>query len=120
MGGPMSIIFKRRSIAVILGATFITSFARISPASNEAFILIIERPVFLSPFIIAQLIGAAPRYRGKRDACTLSAQRRGILKMLDGKICPYAITINNSTLYVFKSSIKEDSFKSVGCKTVIL
>ena len=35
-------------------------------------------PVTVSPFIIAQFIGAAPLYCGRSAACTLNVPKRGI------------------------------------------
>jgi hypothetical protein len=47
-------------------------FCRItSPASSSFAIYMIETPVSASPFRIAQLMGAAPRYLGSRDEWTL-------------------------------------------------
>src|SRR5262245_31313464 len=49
-------------------------------------------PVMVSSAIIARAIGAAPRYLGSSDACTLMHPIGGILRTSAGKICPNATT----------------------------
>ena len=48
-----------------------------SPASMRSFMRMIVTPVSRSPRRIAHWIGAAPRYCGSSDACTLMQPRRG-------------------------------------------
>ena len=43
-------------------------------------------PVSLSPFITAQLIGAAPRYCGSNEACRLKVPKRGIAHTTSGNM----------------------------------
>jgi len=42
-----------------------------SPASSSLAIYMMVTPVTLSPLRIAQLMGAAPRYFGRTEECTL-------------------------------------------------
>src|SRR5512139_964493 len=49
-------------------------------------------PVTVSPRATAQLIGAAPRYRGSREAWTLTGAMRGMSRIAFGRMCPYAAT----------------------------
>ena len=51
------------------GHKFLNSFeVKIGPLSNFSSIFIILTPIFLSPFIIALWIGAAPLHLGNNDA----------------------------------------------------
>ena len=43
-------------------------------------------PVSRSPWIMAQLMGAAPRYCGNRAACTLNVPKRGIAHTTSGNM----------------------------------
>src|SRR3989344_9633754 len=70
--------------------------------------------------MIAQLIGAAPRYFGKSDPWTLIQKIFGIFKISAGKIFPYAITTKRSAWISFNALIKEISRKSAGSKRGIL
>ena len=54
---------------------------------------IVVTPVMVSPCAMAHWIGAAPRYFGKREACTLMFPRRGRSIIHCGTIRPYPTTI---------------------------
>ena len=71
-------------------------------------------PVLVSPFIIAQLIGAAPLYFGSREACTLIQPKTGMSKTALLKICPYATTIIKSGLISTKALIVSSLFSLLG------
>ena len=60
----------------------------IGPVSSPASICMIVTPVSVSPLAIAQLIGAAPRYFGSSDECTLMQPRRGAASIQSGRIRP--------------------------------
>jgi hypothetical protein len=47
-----------------------------------------QTPVSVSPASIARWIGAAPRQRGSREACTFQQPRRGIASTAGGRIRP--------------------------------
>ena len=66
-----------------------TAFWRItSPASSAFAIYMMDTPVSVSPFSIAQLMGAAPRYRGSREEWTLIQPNGGIARISSGRIFP--------------------------------
>ena len=71
-------------------------------------------PVSLSPFIIAQLSGAAPLYCGRSEACRLNVPIGGISHTICGNILN-ATTICKSALYERSSSIKASSLSFSGC-----
>ena len=54
------------------------------PASCAIYMM--DTPVSVSPFRIAQLMGAAPRYLGKSDAWTLMEPYLGVSRMSSGRI----------------------------------
>ena len=65
------------------------SFCRItSPASSSFAIYMMETPVVSSPFRMAQLMGAAPRYLGSRDEWTLIEPYLGASRMSSGRMRP--------------------------------
>src|ERR1700730_2464458 len=66
------------------------------PVSRPLSIRMIDTPVSSSPARIACAMGAAPRQRGSRDACTLIAPKRGRSSRGSGRICPYAATTMTS------------------------
>lgn len=67
--------------------------AMISPVSSPTSMRIIVTPVISSPLMTAHWIGAAPRYFGSRDACTLMHPYFGRSRILFGRICPKAATM---------------------------
>ena len=75
-------------------------------------------PVSVSPFIMALLMGAAPRYCGKREACKLKVPFTGIFQMISGSMRK-ATTIAKSARKDLSVSIKDGSFNFKGCKTGI-
>ena len=76
-------------------------------------------PVFVSPLIIAQLIGAAPRYCGNSEACKLNVPYSGILQTTLGNILK-ATTICKLAFSDFRVFKKSSSFRLVGCSTLRL
>ena len=62
------------------------------PVSIPTSIRMIVIPVTVSPRATAQLIGAAPRYFGRREAWTLMHSRRGMSRIDFGRMWPYATT----------------------------
>ena len=72
-------------------------------------------PVSLSPFMTAQLIGAAPRYWGRREAWRLNVPSRGIAQTTSGNM-RNATTICRSARYERSSSRKASSFSFSGCR----
>ena len=73
-------------------------------------------PVIFSPLISAQLIGAAPRYCGSRDACRLKVPRRGICHTSSGSM-RNATTTNTSALKAASCDRNSGSFSLTGCST---
>jgi hypothetical protein len=56
--------------------------------SNVSSINMMVTPVTRSPWIMAQFIGAAPRYLGSRDAWTLIHPNGGMLRRAGRNNCP--------------------------------
>ena len=77
-------------------------------------------PVFVSPFINAQFIGAAPLYFGSSEAWRFIHPYRGKLSISLGRICPNATTTIQSGLYSHNFFIKSGSLTFSGCNTSIL
>ena len=73
-------------------------------------------PVSLSPWMTAQLIGAAPRYCGSREACRLNVPKRGISQTTRGSMRK-ATTICKSARSSWSSSTKAESERRSGCST---
>ena len=71
---------------------------RMGPASRSSTISIIVTPVTVSPGTSDQGMGAAPRYLGKREACTLRHPCGGISRIARGRIWPKATTTRTSGL----------------------
>ena len=61
-----------------------------SPASTSFTVRIIVTPVSWSPLSNAHCMGDAPRYLGKREACTLSTPRGNRERNFSERICPNA------------------------------
>src|SRR5467141_5073051 len=95
-GAPDSDMRAASSGAVSFASISIPRCTSISPVSIPASIRIVVTPVRVSPFTIAQLMGAAPRYLGSREACRLIQPSFGIGSNLAGIICPYAIITTQS------------------------
>ncbi len=72
-------------------------------------------PVVFSPFITAQLMGAAPRYCGNNDACRLTVPCGGISQTTSGSMRK-ATTSCTSALSARSSSINAGFFNFSGCK----
>ena len=90
-GAPSSDIRAVSSGAVSAAPISISFCSNISPVSIPASIRIDVTPVFVSPFTMAQLMGAAPRYFGSSEACRLIQPSLGIGRSRAGMICPYAM-----------------------------
>src|SRR5260370_4461564 len=73
-GAPDSDMRAASSGAVSCGPISISRCSSISPVSIPASIRIVVTPVRVSPFTMAQLMGAAPRYLGSREACKLRSE----------------------------------------------
>src|SRR5437879_448227 len=95
-GAPTSDNRAASSGAVSSVPISISRCSSISPVSIPASIRIVVTPVRVSPFTMAQLMGAAPRYLGSREACRLIQPSFGIGSNLAGIICPYAIITTQS------------------------
>ena len=61
---------------------------RMSPASSSAAMYWMVTPVSRSPLRTAQLMGAAPRYWGRRDEWTLMMALEGMSSRAWGRIFP--------------------------------
>ena len=92
-------------------------FIIISPVSIPSAIRCVVTPVTVSPLMIAHWIGAAPRYFGSRDACTLTQPKRGISNIAFGIICPKASTIMISGSYPRRYSTQASSLTRSGWYT---
>ena len=68
----------------------------IGPVSSPASICISVIPVSSSPARRARWIGAAPRQRGRSEACTLMHPCRGQARIAAGRMSPYAATTSTS------------------------
>src|SRR3990172_7680657 len=73
-------------------------------------------PDSFSPLIIAQLIGAAPRYFGNSEACKLNAPFIGTENTLGGKM-RNATTTKRSGAYDVSELQKESSRNDSGCSS---
>src|SRR5574344_2003866 len=73
-------------------------------------------PVRVSPLITAQLMGAAPRYCGKRAACTLKVPYSGMSHTTSGNILN-ATTTCRLAPYESSSLTNASSFIFTGCST---
>src|SRR5688572_8512304 len=76
-------------------------------------------PVSFSPLMIAQLIGAAPRYWGSNEAWRLNVPSEGIAHTTSGNILN-ATTIWRLAWYDLSSSRNSGDFRLVGCNTGML
>ena len=65
-----------------------TTFANMAPASSSFTTRMIVMPVSGSPAMMARWIGAAPRYRGSSDACTLISPSGGVSITTSGMMRP--------------------------------
>ena len=74
-------------------------------------------PVTLSPAMIARWIGAAPRQRGRSEACRLKAPRRGASSTSTGRIWPKATTTAASRPSAAKAAISAESRIETGVWT---
>ena len=59
-----------------------------APVSTPASVSMVVTPVTASPWIMAQLMGAAPRYLGSRDEWTLIEPYLGASRMSSGRMRP--------------------------------
>ena len=92
------------------------SCARIAPLSISWLSRNVVIPVSRSPLMMAQLIGAAPRYSGSSEACRLKVPRRGIAQTTSGSILK-AMTIPRSGCNACKASRNAGSRNFSGCNT---
>ena len=72
-------------------------------------------PVSLSPLITAQLMGAAPRYWGSREAWRLNVPIGGMLHTTSGNMRK-ATTICKSAFNARSASTNASSFNRSGCR----
>ena len=79
----------------------------------------VVNPVYCSPLIIAQLIGAAPLYCGSKEACKLIVPIFGMLKNISGNFLN-ATTIIKSRFNFLISLIKSASLRLVGSNIWVL
>ena len=77
----------------------------------------IVTPVWRSPAMIARWTGAAPRYVGSSDACTLIMPRRGVASTGSVRIRPYAATTPRSARSAASSARNGSCFSRSGCST---
>ena len=63
-------------------------WTRMSPVSRPSSICIMVTPDTVSPASMARGMGAAPRQRGSREACTLTQPWTGVFRMDFGRIWP--------------------------------
>ena len=84
-----------------------------SPVSMPSAICMMVTPVILSPFSTAHWIGAAPRYFGSKEPCTLMHPRGGMFSTRGGRIFPYAATTMSSGASAFKYAISSSLFLNV-------
>ena len=87
-GAPDSDMRAASSGAVSFAPISISRCNRVSPLSIPASMRIVVTPVRVSPFTMAQFIGAAPRYLGSREACKLIQPSFGTGSNLAGIIWP--------------------------------
>ncbi len=71
-------------------------------------------PVSVSPFMIAWLMGAAPRYCGSREACRLNVPRRGMAQMISGSM-RNAMTMPRSGFKALTASTNSSALSFSGC-----
>ena len=64
-----------------------------------------------SPFSTAHCTGAAPRYFGSSEACTLTQPYFGISRISFGRICPNAVTTITSGASARISAFSASSFR---------
>ena len=67
--------------------------SNMSPVSIPLSIIIVVTPERASPLMMARLIGAAPRYFGKREECKLMQNCLGTFSRASWSICPKATTM---------------------------
>ena len=87
-GAPASAMRPASSGAVSSAPISISRCSRIGPVSSPGSSRIVVSPVFLSPLMMAQAMGAAPRYFGSSEACRFIQPSRGISSRRLGMICP--------------------------------
>ena len=90
----------------------------IAPVSSPSSICITIAPVSESPAMIARAIGAAPRQRGKSEACRLRQPKRGVSRIGFGSNRPYATTTATSTAWA--RNVSASPFRLCGCRTGML
>ena len=88
----------------------------IPPVSMSLSIMKVVTPVIFSPLMTAQLMGAAPRYCGRRAACRLKVPSGGMVQTTSGSIRK-PTTTNRSALNAFRASRKAGSRSFSGCRT---
>ena len=89
-----------------------------APVSIPASICISVTPLSVSPRTTAHVMGAAPRYFGRREACTLMHPRRGPASTSSGRIRPYATTSATSARCARTHAANSPVRSFVGCTTV--
>src|ERR1043166_511659 len=112
----------RRSVsapAVSSGPIGVAHCRRTGPLSSPGSLSMMLTPVSGSPRRIAQLIGAAPRSRGRSDACTLIIPRSGSASTAGLRMCPYATTTPRSGRTWRSAARKTSPAGRSGCSTGI-
>ena len=87
-----------------------------SPVSISCLRKNVVTPVVVSPFITAQLMGAAPRYLGRSEACRLNVPNGGICHTTWGSILK-AMTMKRSACSARSSATKSSSLRLTGCSS---
>ena len=86
------------------------------PLSISWFSRNVVTPVSVSPLMIAQLIGAAPRYWGSSEAWRLKVPSRGMAQTTSGSMRK-AITMPRSGRSASRASTNFGDFSFSGCNT---
>src|SRR5574344_1021398 len=73
-------------------------------------------PLSVSPLMMAQFMGAAPRYLGRREEWRLKVPKRGIDQMARGNILK-ATTTNISALISSSRLLNPESLRDSGCNS---
>lgn len=83
---PMTFILSWTSPAVSVSAMGKRSWRSMLPVSISCTNWKVVTPVSFSPLITAQLMGAAPRYWGRREPCRLMEPMGGMDQTISGSI----------------------------------
>ena len=112
---PMAMSLSWTSPTVSVGSTRHSWRRRMPPVSIFWSIMKVVTPVMFSPLMTAQLIGAAPRYCGRRAAWRLNVPILGIFHTTSGSIRK-PTTTNRSAFQAARASRKAGSLSLSGCR----